>query len=129
MANPAPAPPVTTEIPTTWGMRALMLCTGLLFAFSHPVVWPGDVSDVANALSRPAWVLAFVCLVPSLWAVRKLSPWRAYLLSAWGFVPGVFIMLYWLMIAMHVFGGIPKVVSAILPVSYTHLTLPTNREV
>lgn len=90
------------------------MLAGLLYAFASPFVWPGDTADVHRALTRPAWILSFFALVPLLWAVRNMTPFRAYLFSAWMAVPGTFIVLHWLMIAMHVFGGISNPVSAAL---------------
>jgi apolipoprotein N-acyltransferase len=111
----APAtPPQPAPVTPTWRLRALALCSGLLYAFSHPFAWPGSNDGVTASLTRPAWVLAFVCLVPLLVAVRHMTPRVAYFFSAWAIIPGIFITIYWLMIAMNVFGGIPVVFSALL---------------
>ncbi|MBI5498221.1 MAG: apolipoprotein N-acyltransferase [Deltaproteobacteria bacterium] len=104
----------TPRVTVRWHHRALGLLAAVLYALSHPFAWPGSVEDVTASLARPAWLLGFVCLVPLLWAVRRMPARQAYLFSAWAFVPGVFMLLHWLTIAMHVFGGIPKVFSGLL---------------
>jgi apolipoprotein N-acyltransferase len=106
-------PPAGVGERVTWRHRGLALLSGVLYPLSHPTVWPGDMSleTLPHALTQ--W-LAFVCLVPLLWAVRHLSPWRAYVVSAWTFIPGISIIFYWLVIAMNVFGGIPVAVAVAL---------------
>jgi apolipoprotein N-acyltransferase len=99
---------------TRWKLRAQALCTGLLYAFSQPFVWPGDDAGVLAALKRPAWLLAFFCLVPLLLAVRRMTPRQAYFFSAWTFIPAAWVILYWLIIAMNVFGHIPLLPAALL---------------
>ncbi|MEW5851908.1 MAG: apolipoprotein N-acyltransferase [Myxococcota bacterium] len=115
---PLPAPDVPTSSPTpaakvTWRMRGLALLSALLYPLSHPFVWPGDTSleTVPQSVTQ---YLAFFCLVPVLVAARKLTPWRAYLFSMWFLVPGTFLLLYWLIIAMNVHGHIPLVFSSML---------------
>lgn len=109
---PDPAPPPAVLV--TWRMRALALLSGVTYALANPFVWPGDADGVTAALHRPAYLLAFVCLVPVLWAVRNMAPRQTYFFSAWFFVPGTFLLLYWLIIAMNVFGRIPLAVSILL---------------
>ena len=55
--------------------------------------------------------LAFVCLVPMLLAIRRLSPWRAFgagMLGGMVFFTGAF---WWVNVAMVTFGGMPNWLS------------------
>ncbi len=59
------------------------------------------------AFPQPGWgFLAYIALVPLFAAIQDLKPWRAFRL---GFVAGFFyfiIGVYWVIIAMHYYGGI-----------------------
>jgi apolipoprotein N-acyltransferase len=92
-----------------WRLGALVL-TGLLGAAAFPIAFPvGPRRELfASGVLEP---LAFVCLVPMLLAIRRLSPWRAFaagLLAGMAFFTGAF---WWVNVAMVTFGGMPNWLS------------------
>jgi len=92
-----------------WRLGALVL-TGLLGAAAFPIAFPvGPRRELfASGILEP---LAFVCLVPMLLAIRRLSPWRAFgagLLAGMVFFTGAF---WWVNVAMVTFGGMPNWLS------------------
>ena len=92
-----------------WRLGALVL-TGLLGAAAFPIAFPfGPRRELfASGVLEP---LAFVCLVPMLLAIRRLSPWRAFaagLLAGMVFFTGAF---WWVNVAMVTFGGMPNWLS------------------
>ena len=114
---PSPgAPPALTAVPSgrervlvAWRLGALVL-TGLLGAAAFPIAFPvGPRRELfASGILEP---LAFVCLVPMLLAIRRLSPWRAFgagMLAGMVFFTGAF---WWVNVAMVTFGGMPNWLS------------------
>ncbi len=92
-----------------WRLGALVL-TGLLGAAAFPIAFPvGPRRELfGSGILEP---LAFVCLVPMLLAIRRLSPWRAFgagLLAGMVFFTGAF---WWVNVAMVTFGGMPNWLS------------------
>ena len=92
-----------------WRLGALLL-TGLLGAAAFPIAFPvGPRRELfASGILEP---LAFVCLVPMLLAIRRLSPWRAFaagMLGGMVFFTGAF---WWVNVAMVTFGGMPNWLS------------------
>lgn len=95
-----------------WNRRRLLLvlASGLLGAASFPIAFPiGPRRELfASGILEP---LAFICLVPTLIAIRGLSARRA---SIVGFVAGwVFFTaaFWWVNVAMTTFGGMPNIAS------------------
>src|SRR5262249_50184452 len=92
------APPALTAVPgrrervlVPWRLGALVL-TGLLGAAAFPIAFPiGPRHELlASGVLEP---LAFICLVPMLLAIRRLSPWRAFgagMLAGMVFFTGAF---------------------------------------
>ena len=92
-----------------WRLGALVL-TGLLGAATFPIAFPvGPRRELfASGILEP---LAFICLVPMLLAIRRLSPWRAFgagMLAGMVFFTGAF---WWVNVAMVTFGGMPNWLS------------------
>jgi len=92
-----------------WRLGCFVL-TGLLGAAAFPIAFPvGPRRELfASGILEP---LAFVCLVPLLLAVRRLSPWRAAgagMLAGMVFFTGAF---WWVNVAMVTFGGMPNWLS------------------
>ena len=88
----------------------LLLLSGLLGSVSFPLAFPvGPRRELfASGVLEP---LAFVCLVPLLLAIRRLSPWRAFAagqLAGMAFFTGAF---WWVNVAMVTFGGMPNWLS------------------
>src|SRR5215472_14206854 len=110
------ARPVLTAVPprperllVPWRLGALLL-TGLLGAATFPIAFPvGPRHELlASGILEP---LAFICLVPMLLAIRRLSPWRAFWagqLAGMVFFTGAF---WWVNVAMVTFGGMPNWLS------------------
>ena len=74
----------------------------------------GLLSGVFLALAFPtfnlSW-LAFVGLVPLLWATRRAAPWRAAWLGLLAGTAFFTINLFWLTHAMAVYGHVPRVLA------------------
>ncbi len=110
------APPALTAVPgrrervlVPWRLGALVL-TGLLGAAAFPIAFPiGPRRELfTSGVLEP---LAFVCLVPMLLAIRRLSPWRAFgagMIAGMVFFTGAF---WWVNVAMVTFGGMPNWLS------------------
>ncbi|HTS80658.1 MAG TPA: apolipoprotein N-acyltransferase [Myxococcaceae bacterium] len=111
--EPTPAPGSVPARPerllVPWRLGALVL-SGLLGAAAFPIAFPvGPRRELfASGILEP---LAFVCLVPLLLAIRRLSPWRAFWAGQLGgmvFFTGAF---WWVNVAMVTFGGMPNWLS------------------
>ena len=105
----ASAPPRRERVLVPWRLGALVL-TGLLGAAAFPIAFPvGPRRELfASGVLEP---LAFICLVPMLLAIRRLSPWRAFWagqLAGMVFFTGAF---WWVNVAMVTFGGMPNWLS------------------
>lgn len=90
-----------------FGIISLSIISGVLSALSQPLV----ISFFSEKeLLNPfyAGFLAWISYVPILFAIKQLEPKRAF---GAGFLGGLFyygIVLYWLDIAMTVFGNMPQ---------------------
>ena len=108
--RPLPAsPPGPERVLVPRRLGALVL-TGLLGAAAFPIAFPvGPRRELfASGVLEP---LAFVCLVPMLLAIRRLSPWRALgagMIAGMVFFTGAF---WWVNVAMVTFGGMPNWLS------------------
>jgi len=111
--EPTPAPGSVPARPerllVPWRLGALVL-SGLLGAAAFPIAFPvGPRRELfASGILEP---LAFVCLVPLLLPIRRLSPWRAFWAGQLGgmvFFTGAF---WWVNVAMVTFGGMPNWLS------------------
>jgi apolipoprotein N-acyltransferase len=111
---PSQTPP--PDAPTAQGKLllparlGLLLLSGLLGAAAFPLAFPfGPRRELfAGGALEP---LAFVCLVPLLWALRGLSRKKAFaagLLAGIVFFNGTF---WWVNVAMTSFGGMPNWLS------------------
>ncbi len=88
---------------------------GLLLALALPTVFP--IWGRAEILpGGQLTVLAYVGLVPLLWAVRGASPRRAFWLGWLAGVAYFSLSIWWIDVAMHTFGGIPNYLA--VPVLY-----------
>jgi apolipoprotein N-acyltransferase len=88
----------------------LLVLSGLLGAASFPLAFPiGPRRELfPSGVLEP---LAFVCLVPLLWALRGLRTRKAFaagLLAGFAFFNGTF---WWVNVAMTTFGGMPNWLS------------------
>jgi apolipoprotein N-acyltransferase len=88
----------------------LLVLSGLLGAASFPLAFPiGPRHELlASGVLEP---LAFVCLVPLLWALRGLRTKKAF---AAGLIAGVVFFngtFWWVNVAMTTFGGMPNWLS------------------
>jgi apolipoprotein N-acyltransferase len=113
---PSPPNPALTAVSgrrervlVPWRLGALLL-TGILGADAFPIAYQvGPRHELfASGILEP---LAFVCLVPMLLAIRRLSPWRAFgagMLAGMVFFTGAF---WWVNVAMVTFGGMPNWLS------------------
>lgn len=104
--------PLASDPTATRKQLFLASLSGVLLGLSQPLVvgFLGPHPVDSTGLSG---LLAFVGMVPLYLAVRDLGPKRAYWLCAVAMVIKYSIVLYWLVIAMHVFGSIPIVFSII----------------
>ncbi len=107
----AAADPVTGPVRLlTPGRLGLLVLSGLLGAAAFPLAFPfGPRRELfpGGALEP----LAFVCLVPLLWALRGLRTRKAFaagLLAGVAFFNGTF---WWVNVAMTTFGGMPNYLS------------------
>jgi len=94
---------------TPWRLGLLVL-SGVLGALAFPLAFPvGPRQELlASGVLEP---LAFVCLLPVLWAMRGLGTKRAFgagFLAGMVFFSGAF---WWVNVAMTTFGGMPNVAS------------------
>lgn len=112
--------PVTPAAPATraasaelsWSKRLLwVLLGGLFFGFSQPFVLAplGEQPVDPTGLTG---LLAFFAFVPALVLMKGGGPKRGYWLGFFTLWPGYTIVLYWVVVAMTVFGRIPLVPSA-----------------
>src|SRR5215468_11088244 len=105
---PSPGSPSSlTAVPSG---RERLLVPWRLGAAAFPIAFPlGPRRELlASGVLEP---LAFVCLVPMLLAIRRLSPWRSFaggLLAGMVFFTGAF---WWVNVAMVTFGGMPNWLS------------------
>ena len=109
VSGPHAVPPRPERV-LTFRRLGLLLLSGLLGAVTFPLAFPvGPRRELfASGVLEP---LAFVCLVPLLLAIRKLSPWRAFAagqLAGMVFFTGAF---WWVNVAMVTFGGMPNWLS------------------
>ena len=110
-----PSHPTPTEHPAperllTPRRLGLLVLSGLLGAASFPLAFPiGPRRELfPSGVLEP---LAFVCLVPLLWAIRGLSRRKAFgagLIAGFAFFNGTF---WWVNVAMTTFGGMPNWLS------------------
>ena len=84
--------------------------SGVLLGLSQPLVigFFGPAPIDSTGLSG---LLVFVGMVPLYLVIREAGPKKAYWLGVVAMGVKYTIVLYWLVIAMHVFGGIPMVFS------------------
>ncbi|MHB1843451.1 MAG: apolipoprotein N-acyltransferase [Deltaproteobacteria bacterium] len=102
-------------IPSNRYRAAAAIGAGVLLAFALPTVFPiwGRTEILPEGQLT---ILAYVALVPLLWALRGTRPKGAL---GWGFVAGLSffsVAIWWIQIAMHTFGGIPNLLA--IPVLY-----------
>ncbi len=88
----------------------LVTLSGLLGALAFPLAfpWSGREELLPSGVLEP---LAFVCLLPTLWAIRGLSGKKAFwtgVLAGMVFFTGTF---WWVNVAMTTFGGMPNFLS------------------
>jgi len=107
VAPPTSAPNPRVLVP--WRLGLLVL-SGVLGALAFPLAFPiGPRQELfSSGILEP---LAFICLVPVLWAVRGLGSQRAF---AAGFLAGMVFFsgaFWWVNVAMTTFGGMPNVAS------------------
>jgi apolipoprotein N-acyltransferase len=105
-----PAPPPVPQRLFTVRRMGLCLLSGLLGAAAFPLAFPiGPRRELfASGILEP---LAFLCLVPLLFAMRGLSTKKAFaagLLAGVVFFNGTF---WWVNVAMTTFGGMPNYLS------------------
>lgn len=87
--------------------RLLAAASGILLVFSHPFAVPGFdlLADAPNGL------LAWVALAPAWLAIRDASPGEAFRLG-WILATVHFLgTLFWVVVALHRFGGMPLPLS------------------
>jgi apolipoprotein N-acyltransferase len=109
-AEQAPADHPHPQRLLTLRRLGLLALSGLLGAASFPLAFPiGPHRELfPSGVLEP---LAFVCLVPLLWALRGLSSKKAFaagLLAGFAFFNGTF---WWVNVAMTAFGGMPNWLS------------------
>jgi apolipoprotein N-acyltransferase len=96
----------TTHGRGVWAWLAVLL-SGVLLGLSQPVVIDGVADSKPIDPTGLTGLLAFIGYVPVLVAMRDATPRRAYLLGMLTTTLSLTIIYYWLLIAMHVFGGVP----------------------
>lgn len=82
----------------------LSLVSGLLMALAMPMQW-------GHWTPPNLGFLVWVALVPLMFAVRGLSPRRAYVIALPGTVLANALMLYWAYIAVHFYGHLGVITS------------------
>ncbi|PIR20564.1 MAG: apolipoprotein N-acyltransferase [Deltaproteobacteria bacterium CG11_big_fil_rev_8_21_14_0_20_47_16] len=85
----------------------LSLLSGLLMGMALPMQWGHWVPPNLG-------FLAWIALVPLIFAVDGLRPGRAYWVAFPGMLLAHTIMVYWFFTAVHVFGHLPTVVSILI---------------
>lgn len=88
----------------------LVALAGLLGAAAFPLAFPVGPREelLPSGVLEP---LAFVCLVPVLFAIRGLGARKSF---GWGFFAGMFFftaVFWWVNVAMTTFGGMPSYLS------------------
>lgn len=74
-------------------------------------------SGFLMALAFPVFdfhLLAWVCLVPLFYAAADKHPWNGFLLATLTGLLFHLVLIYWVIVAMHYYGGIPIFFSVIL---------------
>lgn len=100
-----------TEGPRGWSAFFIAVFAGVLLGLSQPLVTPWTGQD--PVLPGESGLLAFVGFVPLFVLVREAKPGRAYWLAFTTVFVQMWIILYWIIIAMTVFGRIPALLSMV----------------
>lgn len=90
---------------------SLAVFSGVLLGFSQPVVLAKLVSNPV-VISGLTGLLSLIGFVPVVLELRKASPVRSFWLGLTTGIVQYFIVVYWIYIALHVFGGV-KVLTAL----------------
>lgn len=97
--------------PRGWTAFFIAVFAGVLLGLSQPLVTPWTGQE--PVLPGESGLLAFVGFAPLFVLVREAKPGRAYWLAFTTVFVQMWIILYWIIIAMTVFGKIPVVLSMV----------------